>query len=585
MKLDFILPDIGEGIVECEIVEWLVKEGELISEDQPVCDVMTDKALVQIPAVHSGVVSKLYYAKGDIAKVHAPLFEMHLTVDTTAQGADHDLTPMVPGAAASAVASGSVAASGSDHDLTPKVSEVTNASTATGEITEDFILPDIGEGIVECEIVDWLVAEGDNIEEDQPVCDVMTDKALVQIPAKYAGVVSKLYYAKGDIAKVHAPLFAIRRQGEAAASAAASGAALGSDHDLTPKVPGSAAPSGSALGSDHDLTPKVPANSAAAKGVKALASPAVRRLARELSIDIQLVPGSGEKGRVFKDDVHAFAKGGAALAASTSGSGTVSAYGAAAASGAGAASTSGSDHDLTPKAASNRVEPIRGIKAAMARQMSESVSTIPHFTYCEEIDLTELIALRNQLKDQYAKQGVKLTMMPFFMKALSLAINEFPVMNSQPNADCTELTYFSAHNIGVAVDSKVGLLVPNVKGCEQKSIIDIANALSKLTDSAREGRVSPADLKGGTITISNIGAIGGTVATPIINKPEVAIVALGKVQALPRFDANGQVVARQIMQISWSGDHRIIDGGTIARFTNLWKQYLEQPSSMLVAMR
>jgi 2-oxoisovalerate dehydrogenase E2 component (dihydrolipoyl transacylase) len=533
MKQDFILPDIGEGIVECEIVEWLVKEGDVIKEDQPVCDVMTDKALVQIPAVYDGVVSKLYYAKGDIAKVHAPLFEMEVAGSTA--------SPQAP-ASSTTVAAPAVAVS------------------ANNDITEDFILPDIGEGIVECEIVDWLVAEGDTIAEDQPVCDVMTDKALVQIPAKYAGVVSKLYYAKGDIAKVHAPLFAIRRQGEATATVTA----LGSDRDLTPKVGSTPV----ASGSDHDLTPKVGSNSAAAKGTKALASPAVRRLARELGVDLQRVPGSGDKGRVYKEDVRAFAQGTAIAAVSTPAAKPVAATSTAAVS-----------------SAENRVEPIRGIKAAMARQMAESVSSIPHFTYCEEIDLTDLIALRLKLKDQYAKQGVKLTMMPFFMKALSLAINEFPVMNSQPNADCTELTYFSAHNIGVAVDSKIGLLVPNVKGCEQKSILEIAAELTRLTDAAREGRVSPADLKGGTITISNIGAIGGTVATPIINKPEVAIVALGKVQALPRFDTNGQVVARQLMQVSWSGDHRIIDGGTIARFTNLWKQYLEQPSSMLLSLR
>ncbi|GHG71300.1 dihydrolipoamide acetyltransferase component of pyruvate dehydrogenase complex [Alishewanella longhuensis] len=560
MKQDFILPDIGEGIVECEIVEWLVKEGELISEDQPVCDVMTDKALVQIPAVHNGVVSKLYYAKGDIAKVHAPLFEMHLTVDNSSSSNPVTVSDTVPQISST---------------VTEGTATIAKSTSVSRDITEDFILPDIGEGIVECEIVEWLVAEGDNIEEDQPVCDVMTDKALVQIPAKYAGVVSKLYYAKGDIAKVHAPLFAIRRQGDEQSPTATAQSAVTSQVVATSTAASNTA-TNTAANTNSSAANKAAANSAAAKGVKALASPAVRRLARELSIDIQLVPGSGDKGRVFKDDVHAFAK------------------------------PSGSDHDLTPKVndltpkvtatsaatssvavanSTHRVEPIRGIKAAMARQMSDSVATIPHFTYCEEIDLTELIALRNQLKDQYAKQGVKLTMMPFFMKALSLAINEFPVMNSQPNADCTELTYFSAHNIGIAVDSKVGLLVPNVKGCEQKSIVEIANALTKLTEAAREGRVSPADLKGGTITISNIGAIGGTVATPIINKPEVAIVALGKVQALPRFDANAQVVARQIMQISWSGDHRIIDGGTIARFTNLWKQYLEQPSSMLVAMR
>lgn len=518
MKKDFILPDIGEGIVECEIVEWLVKEGDRITEDQPVCDVMTDKALVQIPAVYDGVVTKLYYAKGDIAKVHAPLFEM----DT--EGA----------APAVAAVSASVQ---------------TPAAVTSGKQLEDFILPDIGEGIVECEIVEWLIKEGDVLAEDQPVCDVMTDKALVQIPAKYAGKVVKLYYAKGEIAKVHSPLFQ-----QEIAGASTSAVAVVATPVAAPVCAAKAA---------------VASTAAPTGNGKALASPAVRRLARELSIDLSLVPGSGEKGRVYKDDVKAYANGGTASAAAKA----VAAPVKAAATAAVVTSTGGS-----------RVEPIKGIKAAMARQMQDSVSTIPHFTYCEEIDLTELIALRSQLKDQYAKQGIKLTLMPFFMKAMSLAIKQFPIMNSQVNSDCSELTYFDDHNIGIAVDSKVGLLVPNIKGCQNKSIVQIAQELTKLTDAAREGRVSPAELKGGTITISNIGAIGGTVATPIINKPEVAIVALGKTQLLPRFNAKGEVEGRSLMQISWSGDHRVIDGGTIARFTNLWKSYLEQPSSMLLSM-
>ena len=528
MKKDFILPDIGEGIVECELVDWLVKEGDRIVEDQPICDVMTDKALVQIPAVYNGVVSKLYYAKGDIAKVHAPLFEM--IVDVAAGDAPVVAAPVAP------VAVG-------------------------GKVVEDFILPDIGEGIVECEVVDWLVKEGDIIVEDQPVCDVMTDKALVQIPAKHPGKVVKLYTAKGHIAKVHAPLFAIEMDATLAS------AAPGSTHaTATPAVQSGlpAAATATATATATAATASLPA------GHKALASPAVRRLARELSVDIHRVPGTGPKGRVFKQDVQAFVSGAAPAVATA------------------AAAVVTSETTAAPASScstSRRVEPIKGIKAAMARQMAESVATIPHFTYCEEIDLTELIALRLSLKDGLAKQGVKLTMMPFFMKAMSLALNEFPILNSQVNADCTALTYFDEHNIGIAVDSKVGLLVPNVKDCQRKSIVEIAQDLTRLTDLAREGRVSPADLKGGTITISNIGAIGGTVATPIINKPEVAIVALGKVQQLPRFDSKGHVVARSIMQVSWSGDHRVIDGGTIARFTNLWKKYLEEPSAMLVAMR
>ncbi|MBU2224129.1 MAG: dihydrolipoyllysine-residue acetyltransferase [Gammaproteobacteria bacterium] len=531
MKKDFILPDIGEGIVECELVEWLVKEGDTIVEDQPVCDVMTDKALVQIPAVFNGVVSKLYYAKGDIAKVHSPLFEMTLADDATVQ-------------------------------VVAATAPVAAAATASGTVIEDFLLPDIGEGIVECEVVDWLVKEGDVIAEDQAVCDVMTDKALVQIPAKYAGKIVRLYTAKGDIAKVHAPLFAIERVVEGDAPTPAATVAVMSGNSQTAAATAPAA-SNSA---------PAPATTAVTGNGKAVASPAVRRLARELSIDLTQVPGTGAKGRVFKEDVQNFASGAKQPVACAAKSPASTATPVATAS---SAAVSGG----------HRIEPIKGIKAAMARQMADSVATIPHFTYCEEIDLTELIALRLSLKDNLAKQGVKLTMMPFFMKAMSLALNEFPVLNSQVNADCSELTYFDDHNIGIAVDSKVGLLVPNIKGCQHKSIVEIANDLTKLTDSAREGRVSPADLKGGTITISNIGAIGGTVATPIINKPEVAIVALGKVQQLPRFDSKGHVVARSIMQISWSGDHRVIDGGTIARFTNLWKKYLEEPSAMLVAMR
>lgn len=517
MSKDFILPDIGEGIVECEIVEWLVAEGDSVKEDQPICDVMTDKALVQIPAVHDGVISKLYYAKGDIAKVHAPLFAMDVDGEAPTQ---------------------------SEEARAPARTE---ASSEADEHLEDFILPDIGEGIVECEIVEWLVSEGDEIVEDQAVCDVMTDKALVQIPAKYTGKVEKLYYQKGDIAAVHSPLFQMSIAGQSAEPDVSSAVVKAQTNAATKPA----------------QKPAASANETKQLNKKAVASPAVRRKARELDVDLTQVPGSGKNGRIYKQDIEDFLN--------ETPSQTVS-------------------QDATPKTASttsvgsSRVEPIKGIKAAMAKQMVASVSTIPHFTFCDEIDLTKLIAMRSELKEQYKQQGVKLTMMPFFIKALSLAIKQFPVLNSQVNDDCSELTYFDDHNIGMAVDSKIGLLVPNIKSCQSKSIVDVANEVTRLTEAARDGRVSPDDLKGGTISISNIGAIGGTIATPIINKPEVAIVALGKLQHLPRFDEKGNVISAAIMQVSWSGDHRVIDGGTIARFNNLWKSYLEDPAKMMMAM-
>ncbi|MBD1584502.1 dihydrolipoyllysine-residue acetyltransferase [Pseudoalteromonas sp. S16_S37] len=518
MAKEFILPDIGEGIVECEIVEWLVAVGDEVKEDQPICDVMTDKALVQIPAVHDGVITTLHYEKGEIAKVHQPLFAME------------------------------VAGSAPANDSGNSVDASNSSSNQSASQLEDFILPDIGEGIVECEIVEWLVAEGDQIKEDQAVCDVMTDKALVQIPAKHDGVVEKLYYKKGDIAQVHSPLFQLRLAGLSDAPAEA-------------KVEVKAAAQTVKATNQQVQKAQLPANG------KAIASPAVRRLAREHDVDINQVPGTGKNGRVYKEDIKRFVEGGASSSV--------------------AANTPVSSRSATTQttvSGNTRVEPIRGMKAAMAKQMVASVSTIPHFTFSDEIDLTEIIALRKELKDQYAKEGIKLTMMPFFIKALSLAIKEFPIVNSQVNDECTEITYFDDHNIGMAVDSKLGLLVPNIKGCQNKSIVAVAQEVTRLTDAAREGRVSPNDLKGGTISISNIGAIGGTTATPIINKPEVAIVALGKLQHLPRFDDKGNVVSRAIMQVSWSGDHRVIDGGTIARFNNLWKAYLENPAKMMMAM-
>lgn len=417
----------------------------------------------------------------------------------------------------------------------------------------DFILPDIGEGIVECELVEWLVNEGEVIVEDQPVADVMTDKALVQIPAMYSGVIEKLYYKQGEIAKVHSPLFSMTPENEVSDTVAVSEPKAINEQTTTESDVQCKSTTESQVDTGEVKAKSNQGTTAKVTSEKALASPAVRRVARELNINIHQVAGSGKKGRVYKGDVVAYSQNGSSDTANTAGGGTT-------------------------------VESIRGIKKIMATAMQNSVSTIPHFTYCEEIDLTALITLRSELKNIYAQQDIKLTMMPFFMKAMSLALKEYPLLNSQVNDDCTELTYFNDHNIGMAVDTKVGLLVPNIKQVQIKSIINLANDITRLTADARSGRVTSGDLKGGTITISNIGAIGGTVATPIINKPEVAIVALGKVQKLPRFNEEGAVEARSIMQVSWSGDHRVIDGGTIARFCNLWKLYLEQPSHMLVHM-
>ena len=420
---------------------------------------------------------------------------------------------------------------------------------------QDFILPDIGEGIVECEVVKWLVAEGQNILEDQPVVEVMTDKALVEIPSKYSGVVTKFYYAEGNIAKVHSPLFAMQVI-EDDTTQEVSSETMSSE--TAPEIKNIQANEDKSLNSTSTPS-KVRPDVAKENSGKALASPAVRRLARELDVDLMQVAGSGDKGRVLKDDL---------MDVSFSAVQPVT-------------SVNKSDLATQITLGGKRVEPIRGIRAAMAKHMMHSVFTVPHFSVSEEIQLDKLIETRSQLKGVFEKEGVKLSFMPFFIKAMSLALEQFPIINSQVNEDCTQLTYFDDHNIGIAVDSKIGLVVPNIKGVQHLSLFEIAQKVNDLISLAREGKLKSADLKGGTISISNIGVLGGTVSTPVINTPESAIVALGKIQRLPRFDENDQIIAVNIMQVSWSGDHRIIDGATMVRFNNLWRTYLENPLYML----
>ncbi|MCS5595520.1 MAG: 2-oxo acid dehydrogenase subunit E2 [Porticoccaceae bacterium] len=398
----------------------------------------------------------------------------------------------------------------------------------------DFILPDIGEGIIECEVIEWKVKEGDLIEEDQIVADVSTDKAIVEIPSMHSGRVTKLYYGTGDIAKVHSPLYAIEI--DDAQTSESTNVETKPDLKL-------------------ELVKQQPVANNLVDNAKVLTTPAVRKLARQNDLDLSKIAGSGKQGRVLKEDVLRYL-----------------------------------DKPLAPivptliTVVQDRREPIVGVRKIMARHMSDSVSSIPHFTFVDEIDVTELIKLRASLKARYGNDDLKITLMPLLMKALSLSLLAFPIINSRVDSDFSELTYLANHNIGMAVDGKTGLLVPNVKDVQQRSIVEIAQEIGRLTEVARSGIISPADLKGGTVTMSNIGAIGGISAAPIINKPEVAIVALGKIQGLPRFDGNGQLVERQIMTVSWSGDHRVIDGATIARFNNHWKAYLETPDTMMANM-
>lgn len=423
----------------------------------------------------------------------------------------------------------------------------------------DFILPDIGEGIVECEVLKWYIQEGEMVKEDQTVADVMTDKVTVEIPAMHDGIIAKHYYAEGEIAVVGQPLFALTIESEENSTSATALSESQATHIVTNEISEAAnLNTSSTRPQTMAISQTISEPSVQEAQARALATPAVRKMAREQAIDLQQVTGSGKNGRVLKEDLQEFLKHAPDPAVDNLAS------------------------KSAPVARGPRTEPLRGITAAMAKHMADSMRTIPHFTYAEEFDLTELEQLRQALKPDFSAQELRLTLLPFFIKTLAVSLKQFPILNAQLNEPATEITYFDAINIGLAVDTPQGLLVPNIKNVQLKSIVEITQELAQLTEQAKAGKLTSEQLQGGTITLSNIGTIGGTVATPIISKPEVAIFALGKTQYLPRFNAEDQVEKRLLLTLSGSADHRIIDGATLARFVAYWKKLLENPKHLII---
>lgn len=401
-----------------------------------------------------------------------------------------------------------------------------------------FLLADIGEGIKEVEIIQWHVKEGDTIKQFDKVAEVQSDKANVEISSRYDGVVTKLYMKQGEMAHVGQPLIDIEMSGG------------GEETPVEKKV--------------EKVTPPVqPVRSKNAHEEsleQVLTTPSVRRIAKEHQIDLRTVTPTGPRGRLLKEDLLNYIK-------------------------------NGQEPIVVEKPSEpihveqqDRVEPVRGLKRTMIKTMNAS-NSVPQFGLHDEINVDRLIMVRNDFKLLAAKKGIeKLTFMPFFIKALSLALNEYPILNASISQDETQIIYKASHNIGIAMDTPNGLLVPNIKNVQNKSILEIAKELSRLQQLGTQGKLGAEDLKGGTITLSNIGTIGGTYARPLLTPPEVCIGALGKMRKIPVFHGD-KVVPAHVMYVSWSGDHRIVDGATMARFSNAWKDYLEIPEGMMLAMK
>lgn len=425
-----------------------------------------------------------------------------------------------------------------------------------------FELPEIGEGVVEGEVVSWKVGVGDTVARDQPFCEIMTDKATVEISSPTSGTVLKLHGEPGDIIKVHEPLAEIDESGAAAPAPTAKTPAppepAPAPKATTPPPPApKAAPAPTS--SRRASSPSDPSARAHTK-----AAPAVRREARERGIDIQSVPGTGPGGRVTRADLD---KHGAAPAAHAQ------------------APTPIAPPALPQVHPSGHVETVKiiGLRRKIAQQMLAAKQTAPHFTYVEEIDATELVALRKRLKSKAADRGIKLTFLPFILKACSVAFRDFPNVNATMDSDSYELSVHGDHNIGIATDTPAGLFVPVLKNVEQKSILHLAVELAELSSRTRAGTASREDMTGGTFTITSVGNIGGVLATPILNVPEVAILGVNAIRDRAMV-VNGEIVVRKMMYLSPSFDHRIIDGAVAARFVRRLKALLEDPAELLVEL-
>ncbi|MEC8577461.1 MAG: dihydrolipoamide acetyltransferase family protein [Candidatus Thermoplasmatota archaeon] len=423
----------------------------------------------------------------------------------------------------------------------------------------EFKLPDIGEGVVEGEVVEWMVAVGDTVKEDDPILSVMTDKATVEIPAPCDGVVASIVGEAGDILPVGGVCIVFDVEGEGNASEAAEPVA-----EETPVVEETPEPvveetTPEPVPAPAPAAPAAAAPVARAAGTKALASPAVRQRARAANIDLQLVAGSGPAGRISHADLDRHIAGGAAAATPAMPMGGVA------------------------KVARNGTEDIKviGLRRKIADGMMSSYSTIPHFSYFEEVDVTELEALRQHLNATRPEGAPKLTYLPFIMQALVKALAQRPECNAVYDDEAGVVTRHEAINLGIATQTDRGLYVPVVKHVEAMDIWQSAAEMGRVTQATRDGKAGVDDLTGSTFTITSLGRLGGLGATPIINKPEVGI--LGVHNAKDRAVVhNGHVVVRRIMNLSSSWDHRVVDGHDGASLVQLVKSYLEHPATIFM---
>jgi pyruvate dehydrogenase E2 component (dihydrolipoamide acetyltransferase) len=431
----------------------------------------------------------------------------------------------------------------------------------------EFKLPDIGEGIHEGEIVKWFVKPGDEVNEDDVLCEVQNDKAVVEIPSPVKGKVLEILVPEGTVATVGQTLITLDAPGYENMTF------KGQEHEEEAKKEEKT----ETVSKEESVGATAPAAAAEAAAEadpnrRVIAMPSVRKYAREKGVDIRLVQGTGKNGRILKEDIDAFLAGGAKAAAQP-------------------APAAEAEEKAAPQAAATPVVPegefpetrekMSGIRRAIAKAMVNSKHTAPHVTLMDEVDVTKLVAHRKKFKAIAAEKGIKLTFLPYVVKALVSALREYPTLNTSIDDQTEEIIHKHYYNIGIAADTDRGLLVPVIKHADRKPIFALAQEINELAVKARDGKLAPNEMKGASCTITNIGSAGGQWFTPVINHPEVAILGIGRIAEKP-IVRDGEIVAAPVLALSLSFDHRMIDGATAQKALNHVKRLLSDPELLLM---
>jgi len=537
------VPDMG-NFESVTVIDVLVKPGDAIDIDTPLVTLETDKATMDVPSTARGVVEKVHVAKGGSVAAGALI----VTVKAAAGAA-----APAPAAKTAAPAAAPVAAT-----LAP-------APVSTAPSSIDVSVPDMG-SFDSVGVIDVLVKAGDTVDFETPLVTLETDKATMDVPSTAKGVVEKVHVAKGG--KVSPGSVVVTVKGHTAAAAAAP--ARTASAATAPNKPAAAARSAAPQGVQQVMAPAarggLPAIDEASFGA-AHASPSVRKFARELGVNLGSVRGSGEKGRILLDDVKAFVK----MVMAGGGPGA-------------AAPALPKAHNYDPSAFGEvEVKPLNRVQKISGPRLQAAWINIPHVTQFDESDITDLEALRGSLKDKAAAAGVKVTPLAFIIEAAVRAMREFPVLNSQLDEAGQNLLFKKFFNVGFAADTPNGLLVPVIKGADKLDVFAVARALGDLSGKARDGKLPGTDMQGAGFTISSLGGVGGTMFTPIINSPEVAILGVSKSAMKPVWDGK-QFAPRLMLPLSFSYDHRVIDGAMGARIAKFLADTLAKPADLVGAM-